>query len=45
MTDKKPTRTVAEALDAAQTAEEFGGVLRQLFAAADAARDKKENDQ
>jgi hypothetical protein len=45
MSADKPTRTVAAALDAAQTGEEFGGVLRQLFAAADAARDKKENDQ
>ncbi len=42
--DKKPTRTVAEALDAAQTGEEFGGVLWRLFAAADAARDKAEAD-
>jgi hypothetical protein len=40
MSADKPTRTVAEALDAAQTGEEFGGVLWRLFAAADAARDK-----
>jgi hypothetical protein len=35
-------RTVAEALDDAQTGEEFGAVLLGLFAAADAARDKAE---
>ena len=34
-------RTVAEQLDAAETAEEWAGVLWRLFAAADAAREEE----
>jgi hypothetical protein len=42
MSAPEPPRTIAEQLDAADTAEEFAGVLWKLFAAADAARDKAE---
>jgi len=38
-----PRRTIAEQLDAADTAEEWAGVLWKLFAAADAARETEED--
>lgn len=45
MSAPEPPRTIAEQLDAADTAEEFAGVLWKLFADADAARDKAEEEE
>jgi hypothetical protein len=38
-------RTIPERLDAAQSAEEFGGVMRDLFAGLAAAKDAEEDEQ
>lgn len=38
----RPQKTLPEALDAAQTGEEFGQVLRGLFVALEQARDQEQ---